>query len=576
MLVRIWFSDNILTHQDKSLSVVFATRRWRVNLWQVLPFLIAVLVSVPAIVVLVHLAYPMGEVWQHLADTVLSRYVINTVWLALGVGVIGLFIGGGTAWLCANCRFPGRSLFEWALLLPLAVPTYAIAFSYSGLLEYAGPVQSSLRAVFGWSRGDYWFPEIHSLPGAILVMAFVLYPYVYLLGRAGFLGQSGSASEISRTLGRGPWRTFFAISLPLARPAMIAGIALMIMEALSDFGAVQYLGVDTFTTGIYRTWFALGAPQAAAQLSAILLLFVFAAMLMEQWSRGRARYYQVTGRDRLSRGIQLRGMSAVLAVIACFVPLALGFLVPSAQLVLWTIESWSEVIDKRFIEYAWHSVSLAALTSALALFLALALRYSLRIGGGWGSRLCIRFAGLGYAVPGSVIAVGVLLPFGFVDRTVDEFAREWFGVSTGLIFTGGIAVMVFGYLVRFLAVALGAVESAMDKISPQLDDAARTLGCGPGQRLWRLHVPLLFNGLVTGGLLVFVDVMKELPATLILRPFNFDTLAVRAFELASDELLAESACASLAIVVVGLIPVIVLSHAVGHFNHAMPRVGDAA
>ena len=565
-----------MTYQDKSLSVVLETRRWRVNLWQTLPFLIAVLVSVPSLVILVHLAYPMGEVWQHLVDTVLSRYVVNTVWLALGVGLIGLFVGGGTAWVCANCRFPGRSLFEWALLLPLAVPTYAIAFSYAGLLEYAGPVQSSLRAFFGWSRGDYWFPEIRSLPGAILVMAFVLYPYVYLLGRAAFIGQSGSASEISRTLGRGPWKTFFAISLPLARPAMIAGIALMIMEALSDFGAVQYLGVDTFTTGIYRTWFALGAPQAAAQLSAILLLFVFVAMLMEQWSRGRARYYQVTGRDRLSRGIQLRGMSAVLAVIACFVPLALGFLVPSAQLVLWAVESWSEVIDKRFIEYAWHSVSLAALTSALALILALALRYSLRIGGGRGSRLCVRFAGLGYAVPGSVIAVGVLLPFGFVDRTVDEFAREWFGVSTGLIFTGGIAVMVFGYLIRFLAVALGAVESAMDKISPQLDDAARTLGCGPSQRLWRLHVPLLFNGLITGALLVFVDVMKELPATLILRPFNFDTLAVRAFELASDELLAESACAALAIVVVGLIPVIILSRAAGHVDYATQRVGDAA
>ena len=518
----------------------------------------------------------MGEVWKHLADTVLSRYVINTVFLAFGVGSIGLLIGGGTAWLCATCRFPGQTFFEWALLLPLAIPTYTIAFSYAGLLEYAGPVQSGLRVFFGWSRDEYWFPEIRSLPGAIVVMAFVLYPYVYLLGRAVFIGQSQTSSEMSRTLGRGPWRTFVAVSLPLARPAMIAGVALMVMEALSDFGAVQYLGVDTFTTGIYRTWFALGAPQAAAQLSAILLLFVFAVMLAEQWSRGKARYYQVTGRDRLRRSIKLSGMRALFAVIFCSLPLTLGFLVPCTQLVLWTLESWTDVIDRRFFEYAWHSASLAALTSVLAIFLALALRYSLRIRGGWGSRLCVRFAALGYAVPGSVIAVGVLLPFGWVDQKIDDFVRDWFGVSTGLLLTGGIAVLVFGYLVRFLAVALGAVESAMDKISPQLDDAARALGYGAGKRLWRLHIPLLFNGLLTGGLLVFVDVMKELPATLILRPFNFDTLAVRAFELASDELLVESASASLAIVCVGLIPVIVLSRAVGRVNFGVPRVGDTS
>ena len=548
-------------------------RRCRPGLWQIVSLLIAILVSIPALVVLVHLGFPMGEVWQHLADTVLLRYVRNTAWLALGVGSIGFIIGGGTAWLCANCRFPGRSIFKWALLLPLAVPTYAIAFSYAGLLEYAGPLQTSLRSAFGWSRGDYWFPEIRSLPGAIIVMACVLYPYVYLLGLAAFTGQSSNASEISRTLGKGPWVTFFRVTLPLARPAMIAGTALMIMEALSDFGAVQYLGVDTFTTGIYRTWFALGAPQAAAQLSAILLLFVFATMLAEQWSRGRARFYQVTGRDRLSSGIELRGTRALLAVIACLVPLSLGFLIPSAQLVFWTVSTWSEVVDYRFVLYAWHSVSLAALTAVLALFFALTLRYSLRIGGNWGSRLSIRFAGLGYAVPGSVIAVGVLLPFGWVDRTVDEFAREWFGTSTGLIFTGGIAAMVFGYLVRFMAVALGAVESALDKVSPQLDEAAQTLGVRPVQRLWRLHVPLLFNGLLTGGLLVFVDVMKELPATLILRPFNYDTLAVRAYELASDELLAESASAALAIVAVGLIPVIVLSRSIGRFGFTVPGKG---
>ena len=545
------------------------------SFWPVFSFFFAVLVSVPALVVLAHLFFPLGDVWRHLFDTVLSRYVINTASLALGVGLIGFIVGGATAWLCATCQFPGRSFFEWALLLPLSVPTYAIAFCYGGLLDYAGPIQSTLRESFGWSRGDYWFPEIRSLPGAIFVMAFVLYPYVYLLGRAAFIGQSRNMMEVSRVLGLGGWQTIFRVSLPLIRPAMIAGISLMIMEALSDFGAVQYLGVDTFTTGIYRPWFSLGAPQAAAQLSAVLLLFVFTALLVEQWSRGKARYYQVTGRERVSRRVELRGLSGVIGCGVCLIPLTFGFIVPSAQLFSWTLSTWSDVIDYRFVEYAWHSISLAAFTAVLAVFMALVLRYSLRIGGGRFGKLCVRFSGLGYAVPGSVIAVGVLLPFGWLDNSMDELAREWFGFSTGLVFTGGVMVLVFAYLVRFMAVALGAVESALDKISPRLDDAAQVLGCGPIERLRQIHIPLLFSGLLTGGLLVFVDVMKELPATLILRPFNFDTLAVRAYELASDELLRESASASLVIVLVGLIPVIVLSRSIGRVGQAAEGLGGS-
>ena len=542
-------------------------RSLSVTSWAVAPIIFAVLLSVPVLVIFGHLFFPSGDVWLHLTDTVLKGYIINTFWLVFGVGCLGFALGGSTAWLCASCHFPGRSFFEWALLLPLAVPTYSIAFSYGGLLEYAGPVQTSLRELFGWSRGDYWFPEVRSLPGAIFVMSFVLYPYVYLLGRAAFIGQSRNMLEVSRVLRAKPWKTVSKISLPLIRPAIIAGISLMIMEVLSDFGAVQYLGVDTFTTGIYRTWFSLGAPQAAAQLSAVLLLFVFVALLSEKWSRGKSRFYQITGRERASERIRLRGTRVVLAITACSIPLALGFLVPGAQLCFWTITTWPDVIDHRFIEYSWHSISLAAVTALLAVSLAVILRYSLRIKGGWLGRLCVLISGLGYAIPGSVIAVGVLLSLGWLDRTVDNMTRQFFDVSTGLIFIGGIAGLVFAYLVRFLAVALGAAESAFEKISPRLDDAAHVLGSGPMHRLRRIHLPLLSTGIMTAGLLVFVDVMKELPATLILRPFNYDTLAVRAYELASDELLRESASASLVIVLVGLLPVIVLSRSIGRIGY---------
>jgi iron(III) transport system permease protein len=524
--------------------------------------LVAGLVAFPVLVVLANVLAPAGEVWRHLVDTVLWRYIGNTIWLALGVGVGTLVIGGGMAWLCSMCRFPGRPIFEWALLLPLAVPTYAIAFTYAGMFEFAGPVQSALRDWFGWDRHDYWFPEIRSLGGAITVMTLVLYPYVYLLARAAFLNQSVCALEIGRTLGRGPWRSFAGIALPLARPALVGGMSLALMEALSDFGTVQYYGVDTFTTGIYRTWFALGDASAAAQLAAVMLVFVAVLLLGEQWSRGRARYHHTTNRYRPLPSYRLRGGRAGLASLACAAVLGLGFVLPAAQLGAWTIDTWHETIDMRFAVLAWNSFRLAAITAVLAVMVALAVAYAVRLGAGPIGRAAKRIAGLGYAVPGSVIAVGVMLPFAWLDTAIDDFARARFGVSTGLLLTGGLAALVFAYLVRFLAVSLNAVDSALAKVTPSMDGAARTLGVGPSGVLWRVHIPIIRAGLLTAGLLAFVDVMKELPATLIMRPFDFNTLAVRAYELASDEQLAESASAALAIVAVGILPVIVLSRAI--------------
>ncbi len=539
--------------------------------WSAGPILAAGLVAFPVLVVLANVFVPATDVWSHLANTVLWRYIGNTVWLVLGVGLGTLIIGSGTAWLCSMCRFPGRSVFEWALLLPLAVPTYAIAFTYAGMFEFAGPVQSALRDWFGWGRRDYWFPEVRSLGGAITVMTLVLYPYVYLLARAAFLNQSVCALEIGRTLGRNPWQSFLGIALPLARPALVGGVSLALMEALSDFGTVQYYGVDTFTTGIYRTWFALGDPSAAAQLAATMLVFVAALILTEQWSRRRARYHHTTNRFRPLPTYDLRGWRAALACAACAGALGLGFLLPAVQLAVWTIETWQQTIDLRFLGLAWNSFRLAAMTAVVAVIVTLLVCYAVRLRTNATGRVAKRVAGLGYAVPGSVIAVGVLLPFAWLDTAIDDFARAVFGVSTGLLLTGGLAALIFAYLVRFLAVSLNAVDSAMAKVTPNMDGAARTLGAGPDAVLWRVHVPIIRAGLLTAGLLVFVDVMKELPATLIMRPFDFNTLAVRAYELASDELLAESASAALAIVVVGIVPVIILSRAI-----TRARPGEAA
>ncbi len=531
----------------------------RLDGWMIAALVVATLVATPVIVVMASVFAPAGEVWSHLAATVLTGYVANTLILMIGVGAGTLLIGVATAWLVTMCRFPGRAVFEWALLLPLAVPTYAIAFTYGGLFEYAGPVQSALRDAFTWSRVDYWFPDIRSLGGAVLVMTMVLYPYVYLLARAAFLEQSVCVIEVSRTLGRGPWSSFVEVALPLARPAIAGGLALALMETLGDFGAVQYLAVSTFTTGIFRTWFGLGEPIAAAQLSASLMLFVLALILFERSSRGGRKFHHTSRRYRALPRYELTSYAAAWAFLACFTPIFLGFLLPGGQLAAWTVETAPTVVNADFLALASNSVMLAAATALIAVAVALLLAYGRRLRPGKLMAAATRIASMGYAVPGAVIAVGVLVPFAWIDNRFDAVMRETFGLSTGLILSGTLAALIFGYLVRFLAISFNTVEASLGKVTPTMDGSSRTLGLGPGATLMRVHVPIISGSLMTAALLVFVDVMKELPATLIMRPFNFNTLAVRAFELAEDEQLAESAPAALSIVGVGILPVILLS-----------------
>lgn len=533
---------------------------------------IALLIALPVLAVVAQLLEPAGEVWRHLAETVLPRYLTNTAWLLAGVAAGVLVIGVGTAWLVAMCRFPGRALFEWALLLPLAVPTYVIAYAYTDFLQFAGPLQSGLRELFGWSRGDYYFPNVRSLGGAATLMVLVLYPYVYLLTRAAFLEQSVCVLEVGRTLGRGPWRVFGSIALPLARPAIAGGAALAMMEALNDFGAVQYFGVDTFTTGIYRTWFGLGEPVAAAQLAALLLTFVLVLLLLERYSRGRARFFHTSSRYRALPEFRLIGARGWLAAAACTTPVLLGFVLPAGLLVQMTFTRGDPLLGVRFLEFARNSVTLAAVAAALAVLLALLIGYAGRLGGPL-TRAAARVSGMGYAIPGSVIAVGVLVPLGFLDNRLNAWFDAWFGVRPGLLLTGTLVALVYAYLVRFLAVAINAVDGSLAKVTPGMDGAARTLGQTPGRTLRRVHLPLTRSSLLAAGILVFVDVMKELPATIILRPFDFDTLAVRAYELAADERLSQASTAALVIVAVGIIPVIMLSRAL---TRARPGQADAA
>jgi iron(III) transport system permease protein len=544
--------------------------RLRLNRWGIFALAIAALVAVPVVVVFSFVFTPANDVWRHLADTVLPRYIANTLWLMLGVGVASLTTGVTTAWLVTMTRFPGRRVFEWALLLPMAVPAYAIAYTYAGMFEFAGPLQTMLRETFDWGRGDYWFPDIRSLGGAFMVLGLVLYPYVYLLARAAFLEQSVCVLEISRTLGRGPWGTFFKVALPLARPAIVTGLALVLMETVSDFGTVQYFAVDTFTTGIFRTWFGLGDPGAAAQLAAILMLFVFVLLFLERRSRGKARFHHTTSRYRVLPRYRLGRVTSKLALLACITPLFFGFLLPGGQLLVWSIETSGEMIDAAFFELIWNTVLLAGAAAVIAVIIAVVLAYGLRIGGSRLTLIATRIASIGYAVPGTVIAVGVMLPFAWLDNTIDAWARETLGVSTGLILSGTIFALLFAYLVRFLAISFNTVEASLGKVTPNMDRAARTLGARPLGALLRVHAPMMWSSLLTAGLLVFVDVMKELPATLIMRPFNFNTLAVRTFELASDERLADAASAALAIVVAGIVPVILLSLAIAR---ARPGLG---
>lgn len=531
--------------------------------WTITAALILGIMLLPVVTIAILALTPTDNIWPHLVSTVLPRALHQTVLLLIGVGLLTLAIGTATAWFVTMYRFPGRTLIDRLLVIPLAMPTYIVAYCYGDLLDYAGPIQSSLRAVFGWtSVRDYWFPEIRSLGGGVLVLSLVLYPYVYLTARASFVQQSVCVLEVARTLGRTALGTFWSVALPLARPALAAGVALALMECLNDIGAVQYLGIETLTVSVYTTWLQRSNLGGAAQLATVMLLFVAALFAAERLARGRGRFHHTTGRYRSIPFSDVEGWRGYLAAAICTLPFIFGFLVPFAVLIRPTIRFGLEADLAGFWKTAGNSVMLSVMAALLAVSCALVMAYAQRVASNRFTRPAVQMAGLGYAVPGTVLALGLLIPLARLDNAVDALAREWLGISTGLLLSGSIIAIVLAYTIRFLAVSLGSVEAGLQRISPNLDAAARTLGQSSLQALWRVHMPLLVPALGAGGLLVFVDSMKELPATLLLRPFNFETLATEVYNYAALEQFEMAAPGALTIVAVGLIPVLLLHRAV--------------
>jgi len=525
----------------------------RIDGWPVAAAVVALLVATPLLVVISSLAAPRFDIWRHLWETQLTELIWNTVRLMLGVGAGVFALGTGLAWLVTRYRFPGRAMFEWLLILPLAMPSYVIGFVFLAIFDYTGPMQTWARSAFG---SPLWFPEIRSYGGVTLVMSLVLYPYVYTLARAAFLEQAAGTIEAARSLGASPLAVFWRVAFPLARPSIIAGMSFALMEALADFGTVAIFGYSTFTVSIYRVWFGMFDRPAATQIASLLMLFTLALFLLERTGRGQARFFQPHGTVRPFMPRPLRGWKAVAASGIVTLVVGVAFVLPIVQLILWARGQWG--LDARYPEFLFNTLKLGVITSLLATIAAVVVAYGLRLSRGRAVAVCAAVAGMGYALPGSVIAVGVLAPLALLDHTLDAFLQNWFGVSSGLLLTGSMAGLVFAYLARFLTVSLQTVEASLVKITPNMDMAGRSLGAGAARVLWRIHLPLMRRGLSAALILVFVDVMKEMPATLLLRPFGYDTLAVRIWQFTSESLWDAAALPALTIVAAGVLPVLVL------------------
>lgn len=544
------------------LTSLFKTRTGN-GYWQFSVWLIAAIVLLPVLAVLWLAFFPEENIWPHLLSTVLPDYVITTLGLMVGVGVLAAWLGLSTAWVTTMYEFPGRRIFEWALLLPFAVPAYVIAYVYTDMLEYSGWLQAGLRELFGWQTArDYWFPEIRSLGGAVVMLALVLYPYVFMMVRATFIEQSASLRDAARTLGCNRRQVFWRVSLPTARPALAVGLALVLMEALNDFGTVDYFAVRTLTAGIYDVWMNMGNIGGAAQIASVMMIFILVLIGLERYSRRRQKQFSRGDRFKSFQRTKLTGRKAFASWLICVVPLAFGFVVPVLSLARHAVVYFEVSWTPDFFQMSWNSFMLSAIAAIGTIFLGLILAYGKRLVKAPSVQKAVRLSGLGYAMPGAVLAVGVIIPLAAFDNAVDRLFESWFGISTGLLLSGTVFAVIFAYIVRFLAVSAGSIESSLDKVTPSMDMAARSLGYNTLQILWKVHVPMIKPGVLTAALVVFVDCMKELPATLVLRPFNFDTLATHVYQFASDELLEESALSALVIVLVGIIPVILLSRSI--------------
>ncbi|BAJ00750.1 ABC transporter permease [Shewanella violacea] len=535
--------------------------------WSLAGYLIAAIIILPLLAIIAQAFVPDEDVFGHLFNTVLPTYIANTILLMLGVCIFALLIATPAAWLVAKCQFPGRKMFQWALLLPLAMPAYVVAYVYTDLLDYAGPVQKMLRLWFDWQApGDYYFPEVRSLGGASVVLALVLFPYIYLLARTAFMEQSSSLQHASRVMGCGPWQSFWRLSLPMARPALAVGASLVAMETAADFATVSYFAVPTLTTAVYDTWLGYGSLSAAAKLSAIMLLVVFSMIGFERFARRKQQLFQKQSGPNESSVSKLTGINAGLATAYCSLLLLFSFLLPFAILLQYSWDYFDESWNAAFWQYSFNSLYIAAIVSVIAVFIGVLLIFIRRISPRASDILPSRLASTGYALPGTVLAIGILVPFTMLDFAVNDL-YEYFGqAGPGLVFTGSVFIIIFAFCIRFSAIAIGSVENSYKRISPSLDMAAITMGLKPKALLWRVHMPLLRKGIFAGLLLVFIECMKELPAALLLRPVGFENLATYVFQFVSDEQLEQGALAAIVIVLVGLVPLIYLNRSLEQEN----------
>ena len=527
--------------------------------WLITVSVILALILLPLLTIFYLALTPTDNIWPHLARSVLPNVLFDTLALGVGVSLIAICVGTAAAWLVTMYRFPGRSIVDYLLVLPLAMPTYIVAYCYVDLLDYTGPVQSAFANLFGWQTPKQsWLPDVRSLPGAIFVMASVLYPYVYLTARASFVQQSICALEVARTLGRTSMGVFWSVGLPLARPAIAAGVVLVLMESLNDLGAVQHLGVETFSAAIYATWLQRSNLAGAAQLASLLLVFITLILVLERIARQGAQSHHTTGRYRAIPFERLSGIRGYAALALVALPFLIGFAIPVLVLMQHASAHLADAVESGFLSATADSLFLASISAGATVTVALTVAYARRVSSHPFFKSAVWISGLGYAAPGTVLAVGLLFSLASFDTWLSRTIEAALGFSTGQIFSGTILALVIAYVIRFVAVAMANIDAGLERISPNLDAASRALGETVLSTFWRVHVPLLWPAIGAAALLVFVDAMKELPATLLLRPFNFETLATHVYNLVSLEQFEQAALGSLAIVTVGVVPVLLL------------------
>ncbi|KEY91249.1 ABC transporter membrane protein [Candidatus Photodesmus blepharus] len=535
------------------------TRKEGIFVWKASSAALALLLVSPTLAIFYTAVGDNNDVFLHLLSTVLPTYVFNTLVLVMGVMLVSLILGVPSAWFVAMCKLPSERVLQWALVLPLVMPGYIVAYVFTDWFDFAGPVQVFLRQLTGWEVGEYWFPDIRTLAGATLILALVFYPYVYLLCRAAFMEQDITLLESAKLLRCSPWKIFFRVSLPLIRPAIAVSLSLLAMETIADFGTVSYFSVNTLTTAVYDTWFGYSSLAAASKISAMMLLFVFIALSIERYGRCKRELLQTPFKNCNNFRYELVGWKKWVALAWCWGIVFIAFVFPLLQLCIYSYRYFKDIWIIEFFEYALNSFQISITVAFFSVFIALVVNFCHRVDPSRKSILYMRISSMGYAVPGTILALGVMVPLLFIDYFINNLSEimEW--GKPGLILSGSVFALIFALVVRFSAVAIGSIESSLSKISLSLDMVSQTIGCNLSQMLYRVHFPLIRRGLLVAALLVFIESMKELNAGLLLRPFNFETLATYVFNYASDERLELAALPAVLIVLIGLIPLIIVN-----------------